>query len=91
MPRLASATHGTIDYPMSQADVDAHQESSHVRSARNAGVERAAVRSRICRDEIDRLSAMNARAMTPADFDLLLQAQTELAEMTALLTPKRDW
>jgi hypothetical protein len=34
MPKLASATRGTIDYPMSQADVDAHQKASHVRPAR---------------------------------------------------------
>lgn len=30
MPKLANAT---IDYPMSQADVDAHHEASHVRTA----------------------------------------------------------
>ncbi|MFI1525473.1 hypothetical protein [Streptomyces griseus] len=31
MPKLASANRSTNDNPMSQADVDAHRESTHVR------------------------------------------------------------
>ncbi|MFJ6316046.1 hypothetical protein ACIQJW_08195 [Streptomyces californicus] len=31
MPKLASANRSTNDYPMSQADVDAQRESTHVR------------------------------------------------------------
>ncbi|MER6601155.1 hypothetical protein [Streptomyces parvus] len=31
MPKLASANRSTNDYPMSQADVDAHRESTYVR------------------------------------------------------------
>ncbi|MCX4605455.1 hypothetical protein OG402_33860 [Streptomyces anulatus] len=31
MPKLASANRSTNDYPMSQADVDAHRESTHYR------------------------------------------------------------
>jgi hypothetical protein len=87
MPKLASATRGTIGYPMSQADADAHQESSHVRPARNASTDRVAVRSRICRDAIAQLSAMDAREMTPGDFDRLAQAKAELAEITAKPAP----
>ncbi|MDX2732855.1 hypothetical protein [Streptomyces sp. PA03-2a] len=44
--------------------------------------ERAVVRTQICRDEIDRLSAMDARTMTPADFDQLAQAQAELSQLS---------
>jgi hypothetical protein len=67
---------------MSSADVAAHQAASHVRPARNATIDRASVRSRICRDEIARLSAMDARIMTPADFDQLAQAQAELSQLS---------
>jgi hypothetical protein len=72
---------------MSPADVAAHQAASYVRPARNTGTDRAAVRFRICRDTIAELSAKDARAMTPADFDRLAQAQAELAEITATLVP----
>ncbi|MET8404467.1 hypothetical protein [Streptomyces sp900116325] len=63
--------------PMTATDVDAHAAASHVRT-----IDRASVRTRICRDEIARLSAMDARTMTPADFDQLAQAQAELAELS---------
>lgn len=72
---------------MSPADIAAHQAASYIRPARNASTDRAAVRSRICRDTIAQLSAMDAREMTPADFDRLTQAKTELAEITAKLAP----
>ncbi|MER7806142.1 hypothetical protein [Streptomyces sp900116325] len=44
--------------------------------------DRASVRTGICRDEIARLSAKDARTMTPADFDRLAQAQAELAQLS---------
>ncbi|WP_392750593.1 hypothetical protein [Streptomyces sp. LN590] len=72
---------------MSPADIAAHQAGSYVRPARNVSADRAAVRSRICRDTIAQLSAMDARAMTPADFDRLAQAKDELAEITAMPAP----
>lgn len=59
------------------AEQAAHRAASYVRTA-----DRASVRSRICRDEIARLSAMDARTMTPADFDQLAQAQAELAQLS---------
>ncbi|MYX14422.1 hypothetical protein GTY67_13550 [Streptomyces sp. SID8374] len=31
MPKLATANRSTTDHPMSQADVDAHRESTHYR------------------------------------------------------------
>ncbi|MGY4930341.1 hypothetical protein ACWD7T_04325 [Streptomyces sp. 900116325] len=77
MPKLASPARSAIDYPMSQADAEAHRRASHVRTA-----DRTSIRTRICRDEIARLSAMDARTMTPADFDQLAQAQAELAQLS---------
>ncbi|WP_030917376.1 hypothetical protein [Streptomyces sp. NRRL B-24720] len=64
-------------FPMTSTDTDAHAAASHVRTT-----DRVSVRTRICRDEIARLSAMDARTMTPADFDQLAQAQAELAQLS---------
>ncbi|SFT31843.1 hypothetical protein [Streptomyces sp. ok210] len=72
---------------MSPADVAAHQAASYIRPARNASTDRAAVRSRICRDTIAQLSAMDGRKMTPGDFDRLAQAKAELAEITEKPAP----
>jgi hypothetical protein len=80
--KLTGATLAPIAPAMSANDVDAHRAASHVRT-----VDRDAVRARICRDTIAQLSAMDARAMTPADFDRLTQAKAELAEITAQLAP----
>ena len=75
--KLTGATLAPIAPAMSTNDAAAHRAASYVRT-----IDRAAVRSRICRDEIDRLSAMDARTMTPADFDQLAQAQAELAQLS---------
>ncbi|MGW3594981.1 hypothetical protein [Streptomyces sp. NPDC005167] len=75
--KLTGATLAPIAPVLSPADVAAHWEASYVRTT-----DRAAVRTGICRDEIARLSAMEARTMTPADFDQLAQAQAELAQLS---------
>lgn len=80
--KLTGATLAPIAPAMSTNDVDAHRAASHVRT-----IDRASVRAGICRDTIAQLSAMDAREMTPADFDRLTQAKTELAEITAKLAP----
>ena len=59
------------------AEQAAQAAASYVRTA-----DRASVRAGICRHEIARLSAMDARTMTPADFDQLAQAQAELAQLS---------
>jgi multidrug resistance efflux pump len=67
--------------PQSPAKTPAEQAAqaaaSYVRTT-----DRIAVRTRICRDEIARLCAIDARTMTPADFDQLAQAQAELAQLS---------
>ncbi|MFD3999883.1 hypothetical protein [Streptomyces rubiginosohelvolus] len=60
--------------PMSQADVDAHRESTHVRTA---------VRTRVCQETILDLSARDARTLSPADMDRLSDAHAELDRLTA--------
>jgi hypothetical protein len=67
----------TDDRAMSPADRLAHEAASYVRTA-----DRTSIRTRICRDTIARLSAMDARTMAPADFDHLAQAQAELAQLS---------
>ncbi|WP_406325835.1 hypothetical protein OG784_12910 [Streptomyces sp. NBC_01617] len=34
MPKLASPARSAVDYPMTQADAEAHRKASHVRTAR---------------------------------------------------------
>lgn len=75
--KLTGATLAPIAPAMSPTDAAAHRAASYVRT-----IDRALVRTRIRRDEIARLAAMDARTMTPADFDQLAQAQAELAQLS---------
>ncbi|GGJ87021.1 hypothetical protein GCM10011583_18280 [Streptomyces camponoticapitis] len=66
---------------LSPADVAAHAAASFVRNT-SAGVNRSAARAEICRETIERLSAMDARDLSGAQFDLLASARAELDSLT---------
>ncbi|MFE7566243.1 hypothetical protein ACFU76_04655 [Streptomyces sp. NPDC057539] len=63
---------------MSPADASAHAAASNVRPT----LSRVAIRTEICRSTIADLSARSS--LSPAQFDLLASAQTELAELGAV-------
>lgn len=62
---------------LSPADVAAHEAGSYVRVSPE--IRRAVVRYEIAAETVARLSAMDARTMSGAQFDLLASAQDELA------------
>ena len=70
---------------MSAADRLAHEAGSYVRPSFSADVHRAVVRYEIASATVDRLSAMDARDMSGAQFTSLAQAQDEMATRRAFL------
>lgn len=67
----------------STADVLAHEAGTHVRVSEE--IRRVVVRYEIAAAAVDRLSAMDARDMSPAQFDSLADAQKRMAEYRATL------
>ncbi|MGW7087564.1 hypothetical protein ACWGH2_29265 [Streptomyces sp. NPDC054871] len=65
------------------ADVVTHELASYVRVSPE--VHRAVVRYDIVQAKIDRLSSLDVRDMTPAQFDGLVEAQIELTALRVQL------
>ncbi|MER6350615.1 hypothetical protein ABT186_01865 [Streptomyces sp. NPDC001634] len=64
-------------------DVLAHEAGSYVR--RTEAVNKAVVQYEIAAATVDRLTAMDARDMAPAQFDSLAEAQKRMAQARATL------
>lgn len=67
----------------STADVLAHEAGTHVRVSEE--IRRVVVRFEIAAATVDRLSRVDARDMSPAQFDHLADAQKRMAEYRATL------
>lgn len=68
---------------MTLADRLAHEASSYVRVSDE--IRRVVVRFKIAAAAVDRLSAMDSRDMSAAQFDHLADAQRRMAEARAVL------
>jgi hypothetical protein len=80
---IVPAPAGADHQGQSLADHLAHEAGSYVR--RTDAVDKAVVRYEIAAATVDRLSQVDARDMSPAQFDSLADAQKRMAEFRATL------